>query len=187
MGRTYPRGQFRNNKKKKKMSRKPSTIERKVADTILQIPQSIEIGGRKYRIANMPFASVVEMSAEVSEIPVSMSESEDNPVVSVLRHGREYGDVPRILAVMMVSAVWLLFGRFGHWVFRRKVGRKARLLSVRHSSRQLNEAAQVLIERSDLADFFALSTFLAGINMTKATKVETEAQTPTTETTASGL
>lgn len=165
------------------------TIERKVAETILHYPQNIKIGGKKYRLARLTFSTIVEMSAVVSEIPQDISESKANIIIATLRHGKDYKGAPKVLAVAMVSTMWMLFGRFGHWVFRCKVNRKAVKLAAIHSSQELNEAAQELIQITDLAHFFALTTFLAGINMTKATKVEAEAEeTPTTETqtTASG-
>lgn len=164
------------------------TIERKVAETILQQPKKLKIGDMEYTLSKMTFATIVEMSAAVSELPDDISESKDNPVVASLRYGRGYASAPSVLAVAMVSSIWLMLGRFGSLVFRAKVRRKTRKLAARHKSSELNEAAQRLMADTELAHFFALTTFLAGINMTKATKVEneTETTTPTTETTASG-
>ncbi len=159
-----------------------ATVERKTAETLLQYPRSIRIGKRKYRVSRITFASIVEMSAAISELPDTMTGGEDNLFVSTLRNAKDYGDTPIVLAVMMSSPWLMMLGRPGHWLFKRRLRRKAMRLSVRHSARELNEAAQTLIKHTDLADFFALTTFLAGINLTKATKVGTER----TETTASG-
>ena len=162
------------------------TIERKVANTILQQPKKLKIGDKEYRLSKMTFSTIIEMSASVSELPQDISETKENPIVASLRFGRFYGSAPSVLAVAMVSSMWMLLGRFGHFVYRVKVRRKTRRLSVMHTSSELNDAAQKLMADTELAHFFALTTFLAGINMTKATKVETETETPTTETTASG-
>ena len=162
------------------------TIERKVAKTILQQPKKIKIGGKEYRLSKMTFSTIVEMSASVSELPQDISDTKENPVVATLRHGRKYGSAPSVLAVAMVSSVWMMLGRFGHYMYRISVRRKTRRLSVLHSPSELNDAAQRLMADTELAHFFALTTFLAGINMTKATKVVSETETPTTETTASG-
>jgi len=165
----------------------PRTTERKVADTVLQRPKKIKIGGKDYRLARMTFATVVEMSAAISEIPETIAESKENLVASTLHSAKDYGSTPRVIAVAMCGTWLLMLGRFGHWLFRLLVRRKAVRLGAKHSPMELNLAAQQLIQHAELGDFFALTTFLAGINMIKATKVEDEEQMQETETTASGL
>lgn len=154
------------------MARK--TIERKVAETILQQPKKLKIGGKNYRLSTITFATIVEMSAIVSELPTDMSDTQANPIVSSLRYGKEYGSTPMVISTAMVSAMWMLLGRIGHSVFRMRVRNKARRLSVMHTPKELNDAAQELVSNAELAHFFVLTTFLAGVNMIKATKVETE-------------
>ena len=117
------------------------TIERKVAKTILQQPKKIKIGGKEYRLSKMTFSTIVEMSASVSELPQDISDTKENPVVATLRHGRKYGSAPSVLAVAMVSSVWMMLGRFGHYMYRISVRRKTRRLSVLHSPSELSPTA----------------------------------------------
>ena len=162
------------------------TTERKVAETILHQPKRIQIGGKNYRTAKITFASVVEVSAVISEIPDSITSGEENLVITTLKNAKDYDGAPKVIATMMCDTRLMLLGRFGHWMFHRRVSRLSKRLMVSHTPNELNVAAQTLIKDTEIADFFSLSTFLAGINMTKATKVE-NTENPTMETTASGL
>ena len=155
---------------------KKETIERQTENVILQQHSRIQIGHRTYRVAQPTAATLIMLSAEISQLPTDMAaKSEMDIITKTLRYAKDCGGVGRIVAIMLVGAWWGQFGWIGRTICRCRIERKGRTLLARHTSRTLNEAMTVLIRRMQVADFFALTAFLSGINITKATKAETTA------------
>ena len=152
---------------------KKKTLEREVAETILQKKKTITIGGRKYKVVQPTAATLIMISAEVSELPEGMRiESGEDYFFATLRNAKDCKALGRILATMMIGArpTWI-----GQLLCRLRIRVRGRKLLARHSPRQLNAANTEMIRDMQVADFFALTAFLSGLNMTKATKAETTA------------
>ena len=149
------------------------TLERKVAGTVLQEKQTITIGNRKYKVAQPTAATLILMSVEVAELPRSMRLDNGEDFFNItIRDAKDCKALGRILATIMVGARPTLIGQLFSRLRIKALGWK---LLARHSSRQLNETYPKLINNLQVADFFALTAFLSGQNITKATKAETTA------------
>ena len=148
-------------------------MEREVAETILQKKQTITIGRRRYKVAQPTAATLILMSAEVSDLPEGMRiASGEDYFVATLRNAKDCKAVGRILATMMIGASpWLLV----QMVRRVRIRIRGRKLLARHSPRQLNAANTELLRGMQVADFFALTAFLSGQNIIKETKAGTTA------------
>lgn len=152
------------------------TIERRTEEVILQTPRRILIGHRTYRVAQPTAATLIMLSAEISELPTGIvADKELDIFTRTLRYAKDCEGVGRVAATMLVGAWLTQFGGIGRWLCRWRVRRKARRLLAAHSSATLNAAVTTLMREMQVADFFALTAFLSGINITKATKAETTA------------
>jgi hypothetical protein len=143
------------------------TIERKTADVILQAKQHITLNGKKYAVAQPTLATLIEVSAMVSELP-QVNFRQEELVGDVLREARGFRGLADIAALMMV-------GVSNHWLrkwlclYRRK--RLARqLLDI--DITELNAAIGTLLRNMHTEDFFVIASFLTNINLTKATRKE---------------
>lgn len=170
-------------------------IQTRVADELLQVPETFSFGGVKYTIAPPTFGTLSRVSAMLARIPASVEIPEKGKEFeTIVASAHKYGIIPRIVAMLILGAKeasmpdkesrkgnLLLFG------FRRKnrpaiAGRTkldalAEKLDLEASPSELKDAIAPLLERLELKDFFVLTTFLHRLNVTKPTKVE-EATAP---------
>lgn len=169
------------------MKNNKKTVESKVANELLQRDEEIVIGGKTYMVAPPTLGTLVDASEEYSKIP-HINVSKENLVTDVLREARKARNIARPVAVMILGAERVEKSRrcnhtgfFGK-LFRRKktdiVEDLAHELLLNTRTPELTEAMAKLVMRQDVSDFFALTTFLATINVTSPTK---EVETKTTQ------
>ena len=168
------------------------TLEQKAADTILQKAAKVKIGGKEYEAAPPSIATLILVSEAVSRLP--QRKLDDELVVSeclnIAKDCKPLGDI---------AAVLILGARlFNKKVSTQQTARKGwfrRFFSRQHNSRmpqrtqgevlsqeiletfspkQLYDLIAMLLQRMDLGDFFALTTFLTEVNLLRQTKVEKE-------------
>ena len=136
---------------------------------------TMQIGSINYPLQKTTYSSILAISKEINRIPVVMAKSNDDVVSSVLRNALMYREASSVIAVGMTKTRLIFESHLTHWIFQHIVRRKARMLSGRHSSIELNEAAQRFFEiiSPEIMAFYSLTVSLAGVNMTKPTKSET--------------
>lgn len=174
------------------------TIEQSVAETILQKPIEVTVGGKKYTAAPASTATLILASEAVSLLP-SVNLDPDKVVeesLSVARLCRPLGDIAAILLLgaknltetvkarktVEKRCLWGLVKRKHEIEAEQVIDRKKELskeLLENLSPRALNNLVVELLQKMELGDFFGLTTFLIEINLMRPTKVESE-------TTASG-
>lgn len=166
------------------------TLEQKAADTILQKAAKVNIGGKEYEAAPPSIATLILVSEAVSRFPHRRLDDKNLVLESlnIAKHGKVLGDVAAILILgarhfndkdknpQRAEKGW----------FRRLFSRKPRLtqrtqgeilsqeILETYSPQKLYDLIAMLLQRMDLADFFALTTFLTEVNLLRQTKVETE-------------
>ena len=163
------------------MGNKSKTIEQMVADEILERKEAITINGKTYRVAPPCIATLVMASEEFSKIP-NLNISRENAAMDIIREARRAKDICRPLAVLILGAERIeedeRYNNTTWWrkLLRRRrnvVSRLARELSHAKAG-EITDALAKLIARQDIGDFFALSTFLSAVHVTKPAKVETK-------------
>ena len=160
----------------KTLNMRNKTIERRTEEVILQTPRRIAIGRRTYRVAQPTAATLIMLSAEISELPTGMvADKELDIFTRTLRYAKDCGGIGRVAAVMMVGAWLTQFGGIGRAVCRWRIRCRARRLLANHTSEALNQAMTLMMREMQVSDFFALTAFLTGVNITRATKAETTA------------
>lgn len=182
------RAGMREKQPKKKTQNDMAGIEERTADTILQKPETVTVGGKEYEVAPPSIATLVLASKYISRLP-QVKLDQDNVLGDVLAVAKDCGVIGDILAILILGAkesekaadscVPSLISRIFRWNVETKRERLAKELLEAMKPRDAYSLLAKLVGNLQIADFFGLTTFLIGVNMTKATKVETE-------TTASG-
>lgn len=157
---------------------KVMTNEQRTAEELLQQERTIEVAGYEYRICAPTLATLIMASAEISDLPTSNMDH-DHIVEEVLRKACRYAKIGKIAAIMILGAKEAKKRRHARlWGFELPFYRKetradslGRKLLERHSASELTEIVMEFVKRMESGDFFALTTFLSGANMLKATKV----------------
>lgn len=163
------------------------TIEQKAAQTILQEPEVVSIGGKTYNVAPPSVATLILVSAGISRLPhIRLDEKRvAEEVLSVAKDCRELGNIAATLILGAKQVNEIVEKRRGLWGFlgtRRTVKRRetkmerlSRELLEETSPRDLHNMIAQLLMKMQVSDFFGLTTFLTGINLMRPTKVGTEA------------
>lgn len=151
------------------------TTEQKTAESILQLPEKIKVGGREYAVAKPSTATLIMASVYISRLP-KFELKKETMVIDVLRDAKDADGVGDVIAVMMVGAKgmnsWFLPRRW--WKqWRMKVMKRIVLEDI--GPAELQQLAYMLFSKMQVADFFALIAFLSEVNMTKPTKATTTA------------
>lgn len=169
-------------------------IEKKVADTILENPLTIRVGRTSYEVAPPSVGTLIRVSEAVSRLPHTKLDSE-KVLQECLSVGKECAVLGEIAAILilgakrcreaverrLVSGGVYLFGLVDtrRWAEVNAVEELTREVLDNCSPRQTFDIITRILGTLELSDFFALTTFLSGVNLLRATKVENE-------TTASG-
>ena len=161
------------------------TVEKKVADAVLQRDITISAGGRSYVVPAPTLATLVLVSERISEIPELDGGTLTSSVLRNARYGRHFADV---IAIYILGAKRLqeddkaVHRSFLGSILRKPTRSAKDALSdeimMNHTPGDINSLLTQLVNATDFQDFFDVSTFLRETSLTKPTKVET--------TTASG-
>ena len=131
-----------------------ATAEERVADTLLQAPAVVALGGRTFRVAPPSVATLVLLSAVVSRLPRFEGDG-----------GLPAGatEAARGVAVLLLGAVG--YRRRRRWRRATEGERLGRWLLERVPPRELFNAFARLVWGMQVADFFAFTAFLQEANM----------------------
>lgn len=162
-------------------------IEERTADTILQKPETVTVGGKEYEVAPPSIATLVLASKYIARLP-RVELDKENVLGGVLAVAKDCGMIGDILAILILGAKRSEEDADRAPSFIRRISNRKKETKRERLAKELLEAMKPrdaysllakLVGNLQIADFFGLTTFLIGVNMTKATKV-------VTETTASG-
>jgi len=159
------------------------TIESKVADTILEKEQNVIIGDKTYMVAPPSTATLILVSELVAQMPQIALDASDVAAES-LKIARDCKVLGDIVAVMILGAK-----RIKTRVTRRVKGKPLYFFIPTTQDEEINEQAELatkiledinpldlnemvfkLLGGLQISFFFSTSSFLIGINLTKATK-----------------
>lgn len=152
--------------------------EKETTRAILQDPEVLVIAGKTHKAPAPNTATIIRISELISELPRIMPEDGSNILEYTLKQAKLCRPVAEIAATLVIGAHKPKSIRGIIAKYRTKNMVDTFLYKVRPSEK--NEIIAQLLGRMEIADFFALTTSLISINITKATKEVV------TETTASG-
>lgn len=147
------------------------TIESQTADTILQSPKKISIGGKEYEIARPNIATLIEVSKLISTAP-KIPNSED-ALVKSLAIAQDAGVLTEILALLIVgykkSNSLLSYYR----KIKRKIKRKKLSIEICNelNNKEILDAIVELLTDMEVGFFLSIITFLNEVNLLRKTKI----------------
>lgn len=159
-------------------------MEQQVAQTLLEEPTTVTIGGEAYKVAPPSIFTLVRASKYISKIPTDTI-SEGNIFGSIIHNAEEYENIAWAISVIVLGDDFTKIVTYPKWQFWRKNKSvtKGELLAKKLMKAPINEVSAAffnMLAQMDIRPFFVITTSLKGMMITKPTK-EVE-----TETTASG-
>jgi len=151
------------------------TIESKVAKTILQRGHEVKVGKKVYQVAPPSTATLILVSELVAQMP-QINLDENDVINESLRIAKDCKVIGDIVAVLILGA-------------KKSQGRKSRFFGLIQGDGdkqmklasallydlrpiELSQLIQKLLVEMEISFFFSTSTFLGGINLTRATKTD---------------
>lgn len=159
-------------------------MEEKVAQTLLEEPTTVTIGGEAYQVAPPSIFTLVRASKYISKIPTDTI-SEGNIFGSIIHNAEEYENIAWAISVIVLGNDFTEVETYPKWQFwkRKKSVTKGENLFKKLMKTPITEVTDTFFKvlgQIDIRAFFVITTSLKGMMITKPTK-EVE-----TETTASG-
>ena len=159
-------------------------MEEKVAQTLLEEPTTVTIGGKAYQVAPPSIFTLVRASKYISKIPTDTI-SEGNIFGSIIHNAEDYENIAWAISVIVLGNDFTEVETYPKWQFwkRKKSITKGENLVKKLMKTPITEVTDAFFKvlgQIDIRAFFVITTSLKGMIITKPTK-EVE-----TETTASG-
>ena len=157
-------------------------IEKSVSDVILQKPIEVTIGDKTYSVQPPTLATMILASEEISKLP-KIELNEDDFVNDTMREAKNSRAIGKVLATLILGAKnarkQVINAEKCYWwiipFFKIKMNTKLEKLSDEILDNMTPKDGLTLISEvlmnAQITDFFALTTFLNGVNVTKG-KVE---------------
>lgn len=152
-------------------------MEKQVAETLLDTPKIVQIGGESYAMTSPSIATLVLFSRFVSEFDTAPNEAE-NPVAWLLKQSHKLENIGWALAVIVLGAREFHAPQKGKFSFFRdffgkKHQTKGEILAQKINQADINEVLKIffeLLKQMRLNDFFQLTTSLTDLNLTQKTQ-----------------
>ena len=159
-------------------------MEEQVAQTLLEEPTTVTIGGEAYKVAPPSIFTLVRASKYISKRPTDTI-SEGNIFGSIIHNAEEYENIAWAISVIVLGNDFTEVETYPKWQFwkRKKSVTKGEILAKKLINTPINEVSSAFFKvlgQIDIRAFFVITTSLKGMMITKPTK-EVE-----NETTASG-
>ena len=159
-------------------------MEEQVAQTLLEEPTTVTIGGEAYKVAPPSIFTLVRASKYISKIPTDTI-SEGNILGSIIHNAEEYENIAWAISVILLGKDFTQIVTYPKWQFWRKKKNvtKGELLAKKLINTPITEVSAAFFKvlgQIDIRAFFVITTSLKGMMITKPTKEVGN------ETTASG-
>ena len=155
-------------------------MEEQVAQTLLEEPTTVTIGGEAYQVAPPSIFTLVRASKYISKIPTDTI-SEGNILGSIIHNAEEYENIAWAISVILLGKDFTQIVTYPKWQFWRKKKNvtKGELLAKKLINTPITEVSATFFKvlgQIDIRAFFVITTSLKGMMITKPTK-EVENQT----------
>lgn len=159
-------------------------MEEQVAQTLLEEPTTVTIGGEAYKVAPPSIFTLVRASKYISKIPTDTI-SEGNIFGSIIHNAEEYENIAWAISAILLGKKFTEILTYPKWQFWRKKNNvtKGEMMAKKLINTPITEVSAAFFKvlgQIDIRAFFVITTSLKGMMITKPTK-EVE-----NETTASG-
>ena len=154
-------------------------MEEKVAQTLLEEPTTVTIGGEAYKVAPPSIITLVRASKYISKIPADTID-EEHIFGSIVHKAEDYENIAWAVAVILLGNRFTETVRPRFWQFwkRKENITQGEILANKLTKAPMSEISEAffkVIGQMDIRSFFVISTSLKGMMITKPTKeVENE-------------
>lgn len=161
-----------------------ATLEARAAEVLLQKPIVVSIGGQEYKAAPPSLATLIAVSELIAELPHCSLEGKDiiSETLFIARDCRIIGEIVAMLVLGAKPPQQAIITHFWQRLWKKSPKNEHEKLATKvlHelSPTELHVIMAKLLESLNLGDFFALTTFLLDINLTKKKVGETETTAP---------
>lgn len=162
------------------------SIENKTADTILQKPIELKVGGNVYYVAKPTLATLIEVSRCISMLP-KVGKIDNNEVIPfILSNASKYGRILAHIAAILIVGIgndkktsknknkWKI-----RWFQKKKRQSKIDLMTEEimnnASCKEISEIISGALSYQGIGFFLSTIISLSGANVIEKTKSETEA------------
>lgn len=160
-----------------KENKKSDTIEKMVAEAILQDRKEVVLSGKKFKASVPTLATLIEASKYISELP-SVKITGESPLFESLSIASDCEAIAKVVAVMILGG-----RKIKGLVYRLRFNWIERYIVNKATPVEINLALRVLLGGLQVEHFFAVTTSLIEVNLLKARR---EVDGKTSQTTASG-
>lgn len=150
------------------------SIQKKVAEVITQREVKVTVGGKTYRCAPATLGTLISVSDLIAQLPEPDQGSKETLrgfIFSKARYGKPLPVIYSMLILGIRKYNQRRFGFFG----RRKGEILAKKIAENAMPSECREGVEKILYGIEAKDFFELTTFLKGVEITRPTKVGTEA------------
>lgn len=163
-------------------------VEQKTAETILQKPLEIQVGGKTYQVARPTFGTLIEISPYVKQLPNITEVKKEDLVPYILSVAGKYGSIiAKIAAILIIGgqnimyhkvkrlkSKFLCFKRYEN-VMVSNVDELADKLIRNASPEEMNRIINLAIGYQDIGFFLSTIISLSAANVLEPTKTEATA------------
>ena len=149
-------------------------MEEQVAQTLLEEPTTVTIGGEAYKVAPPSIFTLVRASKYISKIPTDTI-SEGNIFGSIIHNAEEYENIAWAISAILLGKKFTEIVTYPKWQFWRKKNNvtKGEMLAKKLINTPINEVSTAFFKvlgQIDIRAFFVITTSLKGMMITKPTK-----------------
>ena len=137
-------------------------MEEKVAQTLLEEPTTVTIGGEAYQVAPPSIFTLVRASKYISKIPTDTI-SEGNILGSIIHNAEEYENIAWAISVILLGKDFTQIVTYPKWQFWRKKKNitKGELLAKKLINTPITEVSAAFFKvlgQIDIRAFFVITT-----------------------------
>ena len=154
-------------------------MEEQVAQTLLEEPTTVTIGGEAYKVAPPSIFTLVRASKYISKIPTDTI-SEGNIFGSIIHNAEEYENIAWAISAILLGKKFTEIDTYPKWQFWRKKNNvtKGEMLAKKLINTPITEVSTAFFKvlgQIDIRAFFVITTSLKGMLITTPTmEVENE-------------
>lgn len=152
-----------------------TNTETKAADTLLQKPIEVTLGGKTYTAEQPTLATLIMASEAMARVP-AVKAAKGKELLACM------AAADRCLPLAEIAAVFILGARQARqrtrptwwkpWKRATRLQALAKQIADRATPKELHAATAAMLSYMQAPDFFALTTFLTEANLLRPTKVE---------------
>jgi len=161
------------------------TIETKTAETVLETPFSVSVGGKSYEVARPTLSTLIEVSKFISQLPESIETVEQNDdaiLKEVLSIAFDCGYLGDIVAILILGSKGIkpttkaiTVKKYGFIPIKKTISvnpqaELSQIILEELDPKELFNMTISLLHKLEVAFFLSTLIFLKGVNLLRKTK-----------------